>query len=176
MSFFLNNIRKHLVTLAFVLLTFNLSQASNPYVTRFKVFGNEKIHIKSDVLEIKDVAREALFLGNVLVTQGDFVLKSEKMTVYYQNKNHNDGNKIDRMDIERNIVIKSGDITSMASNGYFDFQKRVMVLVGDHGQKVVLRENKNTFWGCKLIVNLDTNLANLQGCGSDQVKSIIHYN
>ncbi|WP_333947691.1 LptA/OstA family protein [Candidatus Liberibacter brunswickensis] len=142
------------------------------------MFGNEKIHIKSDILDVRDDVQKAFFLGNVRLSQGDFTLQAEEMTFYYRNTDNNNINsdKIDRMDIERNIVIRSGSIKTMASNGYFDFKNRVLVLGKGSGEKVILEENINTFFGCKLIVNLDTNVANLQGCGSDQVRSIIHYN
>ncbi|MDI1493871.1 LptA/OstA family protein [Candidatus Liberibacter asiaticus] len=165
----------HLLALVFVLLKADLSQAAASYMTRFKVLGNEKIHIKADMLEVKDAVQKAFFKGNVFMTQEDFSLQADKMTIDYNNTNRDVSNKINRMDVERNIFIQSGEINVIASNGYVDFQKRILVLNGDRADKVILKEKLNTFLGCKLIVNIDTSFASLQGCESDQVQSIIRY-
>ncbi|MHA0898782.1 MAG: OstA family protein [Candidatus Liberibacter solanacearum] len=158
-----------LFVVVFVLLKTDLSRAESSYFSSFKIGRDQEIYIHSDTLDVQDDLKKASFRGGVTVTQGDTNMQAEEIILHYTDSS----DQLSRMDMRNNVIINSDKNKAMAKNGYCDFQKKILVLYGD---KVIFQEGMNTFLGCRLTVKLDVGTAYLQGCGSQQVKSIIKYN
>lgn len=138
-------------------------------MTGLKLDGDEPIQIESDKLEVRENDGIAIFTGNVAVVQGPTLLKSGKMTVYYDNS---DGGStatgsanIDRLVVEDQVYIKSEGQVATGDRGTFDMATEVLVLSGD---EVVLTEGENVVVGCKLTVQMTTGRAQLDGCGGGE--------
>ena len=143
-----------------------MAQQQGSHMTGLKLEGDQPIQIESDHLEVRENDGIAIFTGNVAVVQGDMLMRSGKMTVYY---NNSDGGSvatgsanIDRLEVENKVYVKSETQVATADTGSFDMKSEVLVL---SGKEVVLSEGDNIIVGCKLTVQMATGLANLEGCG-----------
>lgn len=139
--------------------------------------GKEPIKIDADKLEMRDKDGMAIFTGNVSVVQGDALLKSGKMIVYYNKDAQKQGGDaaaapaggaaglsssgIDHLEISGKVYLKSGVQVATGDDGTYDGKSQVMVL---RGQKVVLTDGDNVATGCKLTAHMDTGKAFLESC------------
>ncbi|WP_237684035.1 LptA/OstA family protein [Pseudaminobacter soli (ex Zhang et al. 2022)] len=127
--------------------------------------SNLPIQIESDKLEVIDGENKAVFVGNVNVSQGPTLMKAGKMTVYYAaggtGSAATGSGKIDRMEVEDKVYIKSEQQVATGDRGTFDMASQVLTL---SGKEVVLSEGKNVLVGCMLTVNMKSGRAQVDGC------------
>ncbi|KXF79528.1 hypothetical protein ATN84_03830 [Paramesorhizobium deserti] len=137
--------------------------------------GKEPVQINADKLEMRDKEGIAIFTGNVSVVQGQSVLKSGKMTVYYASKSGENGGAqqaqseatglgaagIDHLEVSGKVYLKSGTQIATGDSGTYDAKTQTMTL---QGKKVVLSDGDNVATGCKLTANTATGKAFLESC------------
>jgi len=130
--------------------------------------GDLPIQIESDKLEVREAENLAIFTGNVSVTQGDTLLKSGRMTVFYlpaaegaSGSAATGSSGIDRLEVDQKVYVKSGEQVATGDRGTFDMKTEVLTL---SGQEVVLSEGSNVLVGCKLTVQMRTGEALVEGC------------
>jgi lipopolysaccharide export system protein LptA len=130
-----------------------------------KLSGNQPIQIESDKLEVKEAESTAIFSGNVSVVQGPTLLKTSKMTVYYAKDGGSattGSSNIDRLEVDGKVYVKSDAQVATGDRGTFDMKTEILTL---EGKQVVLSEGANVLTGCKLIVNMKSGQAEVEGCG-----------
>jgi lipopolysaccharide export system protein LptA len=152
------------VTLAVFTANPALPQNSEQRLSGLKLSGNQPIQIESDKLEVRENENLAIFSGNVNVVQGPTLLKAGKMTVYYAQgagSATTGSANIDRLEVEDKIYVKSENQVATGDQGSFDMKTEVLVL---SGKQVVLSEGTNVLVGCKLTVQMQTGLAQVDGC------------
>lgn len=130
--------------------------------------GDLPIQIESDKLEVREAENIAVFSGNVSVTQGDTLLRSGRMTVFYlpaaegaSGSAATGSSGIDRLEVDDKVYVKSGEQVATGDRGTFDMKTEVLTL---SGQEVVLSEGPNVIVGCKLTVQMRTGEAQVVGC------------
>lgn len=135
--------------------------------------GKDPIKIDADNFQMESQQNKAIFTGNVSVVQGDALLKSGKMIVFYNNDAKGEGAQpaggtaglgasgIDRLEISGKVYLKSGTQVATGDTGTYDGKSQIMVL---QGQKVVLTDGDNVATGCKLTAHMDTGKAFLESC------------
>ncbi|PWL19328.1 LPS ABC transporter substrate-binding protein LptA [Falsochrobactrum shanghaiense] len=134
--------------------------------------SKDPIKIDADKLEMRDKDGMAIFTGNVSVVQGDALLKSGKMIVFYNKDAQGEGGQasgaaglssagIDHLEISGKVYLKSGTQVATGDSGTYDGKSQIMVL---EGQKVVLTDGDNVATGCKLTANMSTGKAFLESC------------
>lgn len=136
-------------------------------MTGLKLEGDEPIEIESDNLEVRENDGIAIFTGNVSVVQGPTLLRSGKMTVYYDSEGGSattGSADIERLEVEGKVYVRSETQVATGERGSFDMKSEVLVLTG---KEVVLTEGDNVVVGCKLTVQMATGLAQLEGCGNE---------
>lgn len=149
----------------------------------FAGFGSnskEPIQIEAQQLEVEDKTNSATFKGDVVVSQGDTQLKTERLRVFYDGSAAgNVQQKISRLEASGRVYITAKDQTATGDQASFDMNRQVMVMTG---KEVVLSQGPNVVVGKKLTVNLKTGTANLQGGvsgtsgGSGRVKVLLQPN
>ena len=140
-------------------------------ITGLQLNGKEPIQIESDKLEVRESENLAVFSGNVTVTQAPTVLKAGRMTVYYAKDGGSaatGSSKIDRLEVDGKVYVKSDNQTATGDNGVFDMKTEVLVMSGN---EVVLSEGSNVLTGCKLTVEMKTGRAQVDGCKKSQTGS-----
>jgi lipopolysaccharide export system protein LptA len=147
-----------------------IAQEAGGRLTGLKLDSDQPIEIESDQLEVREAEGVAVFTGNVAVVQGPTLMRSGKMTVYYNKDGEGGGSAttgsadIDRLIVEDKVYVKSENQVATGDTGTFDMRTEVMVL---SGREVVLTEGENVVVGCKLTVQMATGLAQLDGCGGE---------
>lgn len=132
----------------------------------FKGMGdNDKpIQIEADKLEIIDNENTALLTGNVNVVQGDTLLKARKLTVYYlrDNERGKTNSGIRKIVASGRVAVRSADNHATADKATVDMLTEFVTLSGN----VLISQGSNVVQGCKVTVNLKTNVSKVQPCGA----------
>ncbi|MBW3097592.1 LptA/OstA family protein [Pseudohoeflea coraliihabitans] len=143
-----------------------MAQSSSTSMPGLAISNDQPIQIESDKLEIKEAEKKAVFTGNVKVSQGDTLLQSGAMTVFYKGGTggamSSGGADIDRIEVSDKVLLKTETQTASADRGHFDMAREIAVL---EGEKVVLTQGDNIFIGCRMTVNMRSSEARLESCG-----------
>ncbi|GAA5104438.1 LptA/OstA family protein [Bartonella jaculi] len=143
----------------------------------------EPVELSADSLEIRDKEGIALFNGNVSVVQGERLLRTAKLVVYYD-KTHKDADKdrvdtktassawfgstgIKKMEALGKVYIKIATQIATGDKGVFDGKSKMMSLTGSN---VVLTDGDNVATGCKLTADMESGKAFLEGCETSEKK------
>jgi lipopolysaccharide export system protein LptA len=96
------------------------------------------------------------YIGNVILVQGDFKMRADKVSVVEVN------NKPDHINGYGNIVFTSTSGNASGDTGVYDLNTKNITLDG----KVVLTKEKNVMRGTHLVMNMDTGKAQLTAKGA----------
>jgi lipopolysaccharide export system protein LptA len=118
--------------------------------------SNAPIQVSADRFDADFNAKTGVYSGNVVVVQGDFRLRSDKVRV-----NVIDG-KPDKIFAYGNVVFTAPNGNAQGDNGVYDVAPRLITLTG----RVVLTKEKNVMRGTMLTVNLVTGQAQLGAKGA----------
>ena len=138
--------------------------------------SDEPMEITSNKMEAFNEKKLVVFSGNAKVTQGNSVLKSDQLLLYYK-KEPDKKEKIGSMETER-----TGDLEKIEAKGNVSLTQGKRVAIGDEAiyfhdsNKViltgnaVLSEGKNSIKGDRVIVFLNENRGVVEG----NTKAIIY--
>lgn len=118
--------------------------------------SNAPVDVNADRLEVQDRADRAVFSGNVVVTQADMTLTAPRLTAVYSN---NGGIEIQRLDATGGVTVKSPTETATGQYAIYDLDKRLITMIG----AVTLTRGANKLQGGRLVINLDTGRAMMDG-------------
>ena len=130
---------------------------------------NEPVHIEAASLEVRDKDKVATFSGNVVVTQGDTVLRSKTLVVFYDQEDAKGGMKaaqpgpggkqsIRRLEARGGVVVTQKDQTATGANGIFDMKSNTITLNGG----LVVTQGQNILRGDSLVVDVATGHAKVE--------------
>lgn len=137
----------------------------------FKGFSTESedpIQIEADRLEVRDKEKIAVYAGNVQVRQGETVLKTAQLRVFYTGEaaGATPGSSVSRIEASNRVVVQSGSQTASGDKAVFEMASERVTLTGN----VVLTEGDNIVRGQKLVVDLKSRKARMEG---DRVQTIL---
>lgn len=142
-----------------------IAQESDGQFGRLSLSSDQPIEIESDRFEVDENQSLGVFTGNVTVVQGETLLKTAQMRVYYNNEEGGSaatgGAQIERLEADGGVYLESEGQVATGDSGSFDMDSEVLVLTGD---EVVLTEGENVIVGCKLTVQMQTGQATLESC------------
>ena len=144
---------------------------------------NEPIEIVSDRMEAFNEKKMVVFSGNATAKQGDIVLKSDQLFLYYKNesgKKDKIGTKeieasgeLDKIEAKGNVVITQKERLATSEEASYNQESGQIVMTGN----AILREGKNTVTGCKVIVYTNEDRGSVVPCTSgknERVKAVIY--
>ncbi len=130
---------------------------------------DDPIHIRSNGLEFLHEEQRVRYLGDVLVTQGDMSIKSDRLTVLYENgaANHapvsgtgaSSRQRLRSITAEGGVEITSNGRRATSNTAVFNERKRTVTLRGN----VVLQEGVNRVTGDVVTVFLDEQRSVVKG-------------
>jgi lipopolysaccharide export system protein LptA len=141
---------------------------------------DEPVQIEAASLEVRDKDKMAVFTGNVVVTQGDTVMKCKELRVFYDQDDPKGSAKggaakggsmkaaqpgpggrqsIRRLEARGGVVVTSKDQTATGATGIFEMKTNTVTLMGG----VVITQGTNVLKGDRLVVDLTTNFARVEG-------------
>ena len=138
-----------------LLLSGSAASAANDFGLN-KRDSNAPIQVSADRFDADFNAKTGVYSGNVVVVQGDFRLRSDKVRV-----NVVDG-KPDKIFAYGNVVFTAPNGNAQGDNGVYDVAPRLITLTG----RVVLNKERNVMRGTMLTVNLVTGQAQLGAKGA----------
>lgn len=154
-----------LVTTGMVLLTVVVAWATE---------SSEPIHIEADRMISQEEANTVLFLGNVDARQGDLVIRSDEMTVYYTK---DDGRKkgasrVKRLVCKKNVEITQGDWLGTGDRMDYYAKDRKVILSGN----AKAWQGQNMVSGKTITYYLDEgrSIVEQDKSRSGRVKAVIH--
>jgi lipopolysaccharide export system protein LptA len=166
-----------------LLVPASLYAQDNSIVKEDIIKKNEPMEIVSDSLEAFNEKKLIMFTGNAMAKQGDRILKSDQLLLYYK-KDPAKKDKVGTMEIEG-----TGDLDKIEAKGNVSVTQGERIATGDEavyyhdtGQIIltgnaVLREGKNSIKGCRVIVYLNEKRGRAEVCGLDKkerVKAVIY--
>ncbi len=154
-----------------VLLTAVGRAADNPQADPTE---NEPIQIVADELISYNDEKYAEFAGNVKVTQGDFTILAEKLTIHYEGdlleNDEKSGNQeiLKRIIATGNVIIDSEDYHAEADRAEYDRTSKTVILSGKN-TKVV--SGKNSITGSKITYNQKSGQVKVESSGTKRIKA-----
>lgn len=134
----------------------------------FSAGSDNPIHIEADRLEVRDEDKVAIYAGNVRVRQGETVLMTAQLRVYYTGNAAGaaPGSSVSRIEARHRVIVRSGSRTATGDSAVLDMAADRITLTGN----VVLTEGDNIIRGEKLVVDLKSRTARMEG---DRVQTIL---
>jgi lipopolysaccharide export system protein LptA len=144
---------------------------------------DQPVKIESDALEVRDKSKQATFMGNVKLTQGETILQSKMLIIFYDDTPAAPapkktasataqkgaavpgGQQIKRAEAKGNVLVTQKDQTAKGDSGVFDVKSNTVTLTGN----VVVTQGTNVLRGDRMVVNLDTGVARVE---SDKTKRV----
>jgi len=131
-------------------------QQSEPISALKGLNSNAPVIVNSNRIEVQDRVDRAIFSGNVIATQDQLTLSTERLTVAYSSS---DGIQIDRLDAAGGVVVRSPSETARGDFGVYDLDRKLITLVGN----VQLQRQGNEVRGNRLTLDLNTGRAVVDG-------------
>ena len=146
----------------------------------FSAENGQPVDVTSDSLEVHQNEQKAIFIGNVVAKQGESVLRTPRLVVFYDNAAQaaadgqatgeapakpssttapTQANAIKRLEASGGVVVTSTDQQATGSEGVFDMATNKATLTGD----VVLHQGQNVIRGKQLVVDMKTGVAQVMG-------------
>ena len=129
--------------------------------------SNAPVDFSADHMEVHDLDHRAFLTGAVRAVQQDMTLTSDRATANYSGSIGNSGGsgggpQLHRFDANGHVVVTRPTEVAHGNYGIYDVDKRIVTLIGN----VTLDRtgpNASTVRGGRLVINLNTNQANMDG-------------
>lgn len=121
--------------------------------------SNAPVDYSANRIELQDKQNRVVLSGDVAIAQGDLRIRAARTVVAYTD---NGELKIQRIDASGGVVVSRGTQTARGDVGLYDFNRRIITLVGN----VALQRANDNLNGARLVIDLNTGLASVDGRGS----------
>ena len=155
----MNNFKLTLInTLMIIVFSTTITNAQESALKDHNV--ENPVDISADRLEVKQKENIAFFTGNVVVTQSDMSLISDRITVFYEeDREENNSSSISRLDASGNVTLTSPTENIRSTWGVYDFEERIITL----GGKVEFNNAEGQLTSPRLQINLSTGQITMDG-------------
>lgn len=117
------------------------------------------IDFGADRIELQDKANRAVLSGNVSVKQAEMTLDAARMTVAYTGRAIDGNPQVSRLDASGGVTVTRPDQRARSQYAIYDLNARIITMLG----AVSLTQGTNTVNGGRLVINLDTGRASIDG-------------
>lgn len=138
---------------------------------------DEQIQIVADKLITNNAEKFAEFVGDVRASQGNLVITSERLRIYYKdNPDRNEDQTgsqelIKRVVASGNVVVSSEKYKAETDRVEYDLDTRVLVLIGENS---TVTSGKNILTGSKITVNRKNGQIKVESSPQKQVKAVFY--
>jgi lipopolysaccharide export system protein LptA len=137
----------------------------------FSMNRDQPVRIESNTLEVRDKIRQATFLGDVKLTQGETTLKCRTLVVFYEDtpvvakkgappapQGQKGSQQIKRAEAKGDVFVTQKDQTATGENGVFDLKSNTVTMIGN----VVVTQGTSVMRGERMVVNLTTGVTTFE--------------
>jgi len=154
-----------------------------------KAADNKPIDIVSDRLDAYQEKDLVQFSGNVIATQGERVIKSDVLMVFFKKKAENkkpESKKAETKEADTGGASKANDIDRIEAKGNVKITEKDRIVTGEQAifyndeQKIivtgnpVMKEGNNVITGDRVVVLLDENRGVVEGAAGKRVTATIY--
>jgi lipopolysaccharide export system protein LptA len=144
--------------------------------------NKEPVKIEANAFEVHDKDRFAVFIGNVVVQQGESTMRSRELKVFYEGSlrgrekgkddpappapkaaSNDPAQRIRRLEAHGGVIITNKDQKASGDLGVLDMPTNTATITGN----VVLTQGPNVMRGDKLVVDLKTGYSRLESGSKD---------
>jgi len=135
---------------------------------------NEPIQIVADELISYNQEKYAEFIGNVIVTQGEFRIASDKLRIYYRgelletDKKNSEEDVIKKIIATGNVKITSEQYQANADKAEYDTSTMIVVLSGKNSKVI---SGKNSISGSVIRLNQKSGQVKVEGSPTKRIKA-----
>ena len=139
--------------------------------------ADEQIQIVADKLITNDAEKFAEFEGDVQASQGNFVITSERLRIYYRDEpGHNKDQTGSQESIKRvvangNVQISSEKYEAKTDQVEYDLDTQVIVLMGENS---TVTSGKNILTGSKITVYRKNGQITVERSPQKRVKAVFY--
>ena len=137
---------------------------------------DQPILIQADQLISDNEEKFADFIGNVIVTQADFVITSDKLRIYYrgelldtEEKSDKNEDMLEKIVATGNVKIKSSQYTAESDKVEYDTGPMTITLTGEDSKVII--GGKNSIAGSKIILYRKNNRVEVLGNQKKRVEA-----
>jgi lipopolysaccharide export system protein LptA len=153
----------------------------------FQVNRDQPVKIESNSLEVRDKSRQATFLGDVKLTQGDTTITCKTLVVFYDDTPPAasktakkgtpvaqkagpapGGQQISRVEAKGDVMVMQKDQTAKGDNATFDVKTNTVRLIGN----VVVTQGTNVLRGERMTVNLTTGITMVESSKDNKTRRV----
>lgn len=136
----------------------------------------EKIHVTADSLSSDSDAKFAEFIGNVKATQGDFVIKSDRLKIYYKDSAESKAapgtaESIEKIVATGNVEIKSEEGVGLTEQAEYDTKTMIVVLTGENSK---VFDQKNSVTGSRITIYRNDGRVKVEGDKNKKVNAVLY--
>jgi lipopolysaccharide export system protein LptA len=137
----------------------------------FSMNRDQPVRIESNTLEVRDKIRQATFIGDVKLTQGDTTLKCRTLVVFYEDTpaakkggagapqaQKGSSQQIKRAEAKGDVFVTQKDQTASGENGVFDLKSNTVTMTGN----VVVTQGTAVMRGERMVVDLTTGVTKVE--------------
>ena len=118
---------------------------------------SKNVSISADELEANLRKDIVIFVGNVVISQEDLTMNSDRVTVFYQ-KSDKSESAITRIDASGSVKLTTKTETIRSTWGIYDFAEKIVTL----GGKVTLKRPDGEIKGKRLVYNLKSGMITIE--------------
>jgi lipopolysaccharide export system protein LptA len=185
--------KKTVLTLLLFVMFFLMAQGllwgQDKRAKLLKAGENKPIDIVSDRLDAYQEKDLVQFSGNVIATQGERVIKSDTLMVFFKKKAEDkktESKKAEKREADTEGASKATDIDRIEAKGNVRISEKDRLVTGElailynEDQKIivtgnpVMREGSNVITGDRVIVFLDENRGVVEGATGKRVTATIY--
>jgi lipopolysaccharide export system protein LptA len=168
------------------------AQQTSGAMQGFQMNRDQPVKIESNSLEVRDKSRQATFIGDVKLTQGDTTITCKTLLVFYEdaapppaataaNKKGapppqkaaqagmGQGNtQIKLVEARGDVMVSQKDQTARGDKGVFDVKANTVLLTGN----VAVTQGANVLRGERMLVNLNTGITTVESNQTDRTKRV----
>lgn len=153
-----------------------------PGLQGFSRNRKDPVKIEANALEVRDRDKTAIFMGNVVVSQGETTLRCKELKVFYEGDTltgqtqksaavGTSAQRIRRLEAAGGVIITAKEQKATGDSGVYDLRANTMTLNGN----VVVTQGQNVMQGDRLVVELATGTSRLEAggkAGPNRVKGL----
>ena len=186
--------RQALTGLALVLVLFAAvarpaaqEQSSGGAMQGLSLNRDQPVKIESSALEVRDKIRQATFMGDVKLVQGDTTLKCDTLVVFYEDTamagkkgqpggaqaqksgGGSGGQQIKRAEARGNVFVTQKDQTASGDFGIYDAKGNTVTMTGN----VVVTQGGSVMRGERMVANLTTGVTRVEAPKGRQIEMMM---
>lgn len=136
----------------------------------------EKIHVTADSLSSDSDAKFAEFIGNVKAIQGEFIIKSDRLKIYYKDSAESKAapgtaESIEKIVATGNVEIKSEEGVGLTQQAEYDTKTMIVVLTGENSK---VFDQKNSVTGSRITLYRNDGRVKVEGDKNKKVNAVLY--